>query len=212
MKESQKITIAVIALMVLIGGLIGGIVARAPKQDAADKEYEAYYDPRYNTVVLPVDDVKFVSSYEVPDESSYVDQMMMVHPEQMIHKWAINYITIRNGYGLHAVFQIIDASIERQPSKRGNFVDYTGNFHVDLRLVSDDGEEVVRIRLQASKTVTAPENESVRQKELRWVCLTYDLIAEMSIQFAEKLQNNRSLPAYLAEHSTTNYGTEEEEN
>ena len=92
MKESQKITIAVIALIALIGGLIGGIVARAPKQDAADKEYEAYYAQRYDTVLLPVDDVKYVSSYEVPDESSYVDQMMMIHPEQIIHKWATNYI------------------------------------------------------------------------------------------------------------------------
>lgn len=212
MKESQKITIAVIALIVLIGGLIGGIVARAPKQDAADKEYEAYYDQRYDTVVLPADDVKYVSSYETPDESSYVDQMMMVHPEQIIHKWATNYITIRNGFGLHAVFQILDASIERQPSKRSNFVDYTGKFHVELRLVSDEGEEVVRTRLRASKTVTAPENESVRQKELRWICLTYDLIAEMNIQLAEKLQSNRSLPRYLAEYSNTDNETEEEEN
>lgn len=212
MKESQKITIAVIALIVLIGGLIGGIVARAPKQDAADKEYEAYYDQRYDTVVLPADDVKYVSSYETPDESSYVDQMMMVHPEQIIHKWATNYITIRNGFGLHAVFQILDASIERQPSKRSNFVDYTGKFHVELRLVSDEGEEVVRTRLRASKTVTAPENESVRQKELRWVGLTYDLIAEMNIQFAEKLRSNRSLPRYLAEYSNTDNETEEEEN
>ncbi len=212
MKESQKITIAVIALIVLIGGLIGGIVARAPKQDAADKEYEAYYDQRYDTVVLPVDDVKYVSSYETPDEASYVDQMMMVHPEQMIHKWAINYITIRNGFGLHAVFQILDASIERQPSKRSNFVDYTGKFHVELRLVSDEGEEVVRTRLRASKTVTAPENESVRQKELRWICLTYDLIAEMNIQLAEKLQSNRSLPMYLTEYSNTDNETEEKEN
>lgn len=212
MKESQKITIAVIALIVLIGGLIGGIVARAPKQDAADKEYEAYYDQRYDTVVLPADDVKYVSSYETPDESSYVDQMMMVHPEQIIHKWATNYITIRNGFGLHAVFQILDASIERQPSKRSNFVDYTGKFHVELRLVSDEGEEVVRTRLRASKTVTAPENESVRQKELRWICLTYDLIAEMNIQLAEKLQSNRSLPRYLAEYSNTDNETEEKEN
>lgn len=212
MKESQKITIAVIALIVLIGGSIGGIVARAPKQDAADKEYEAYYDQRYDTVVLPADDVKYVSSYETPDESSYVDQMMMVHPEQIIHKWATNYITIRNGFGLHAVFQILDASIERQPSKRSNFVDYTGKFHVELRLVSDEGEEVVRTRLRASKTVTAPENESVRQKELRWICLTYDLIAEMNIQLAEKLQSNRSLPRYLAEYSNTDNETEEEEN
>lgn len=212
MKESQKITIAVIALIVLIGGLIGGIVARAPKQDAADKEYEAYYAQRYDTVLLPVDDVKYVSSYETPDESSYVDQMMMVHPEQIIHKWATNYITIRNGFGLHAVFQILDASIERQPSKRSNFVDYTGKFHVELRLVSDDGEEVVHTRLRASKTVTAPENESVRQKELRWICLTYDLIAEMNIQLAEKLQSNRSLPMYLAEYSNTDNETEEKEN
>ncbi|HBO59683.1 MAG TPA: hypothetical protein DD624_07230 [Alphaproteobacteria bacterium] len=212
MKESQKITIAVIALIVLIGGLIGGIIARAPKQDAADKEYEAYYTRRYDTVLLPVDDVKYVSSYETLDESSYVDQMMMVHPEQMIHKWATNYITIRNGFGLHAFFTIADASIRKQPSKRNNFVDYTGNFRVDLRLISDDGEEVVRIRLQASKTVTAPENESVRQKELRWVGLTYDLIAEMNIQFAEKLQSNRSLPRYLAEYSNTDSETEEEEN
>lgn len=212
MKESQKITIAVIALIVLIGGLIGGIVARAPKQDAADKEYEAYYAQRYDTVLLPVDDVKYVSSYEVPDESSYVDQMMMIHPEQIIHKWATNYITIRNGFGLHAVFTIVDASIRKQPSKRNNFVDYTGNFRVDLRLISDDGEEVVHTRLQASKTVTAPENESVRQKELRWVGLTYDLIAEMNIQFTEKLQSNRSLPRYLAEYSNTDNETEEEEN
>lgn len=157
MKESQKITIAVIALIVLIGGLIGGIVARAPKQDAADKEYEAYYAQRYDTVLLPVDDVKYVSSYETPDESSYVDQMMMVHPEQIIHKWATNYITIRNGFGLHAVFQILDASIERQPSKRSNFVDYTGKFHVELRLVSDDGEEVVHLVCGRQKPLPPPK-------------------------------------------------------
>lgn len=96
--------------------------------------------PLGKKIRLKAEDIKFISSYNLPTRAPNVDQLMLVYPEQIIHKWAVNRFSVDKTPERHVRFLIIDASIVEERIYTGGSLNksakhkYVGRFEISCRL------------------------------------------------------------------------------
>lgn len=155
--------------------------------------------PLGKKIRLKAEDIKFISSYNLPTRAPNVDQLMLVYPEQIIHKWAVNRFSVDKTPDRHVRFLIIDASIIEERIYTGGSLNksakhkYVGRFEVSLQITDSEGRVLSETRksvdsrdLPDAYTVIDQE-ASLEAREKLWIGLTYDLLKKLSIQLEEEL-------------------------
>ena len=190
-----------------------------PAQQSAVSQPQAYaetpYEPRATgdshplvpmgkKIKLKAEDIRFISSYNLPTRAPNVDQLMLVYPEQIIHKWATNRFSVDKTPDRHVRFTITDASIIEERIYTGGSLDksakhrYYGSFAVMLQVTDSEG----RVLFETTKRVdtrdfpntltVVDQNASLETREKLWLGMTYDLLKRLSYQLEEEL----SMPSF----------------
>ena len=160
--------------------------------------------PQGQKIRLKAEDIKFISSYNLPTRAPNVDQLMLVYPEQIIHKWATNRFGVNKTPDRHIRFLIIDASIIEERIYTGGSLNkslknkYIGRFEVSLQITDSEGRVLSETR-KAADSRDMPESETVidqeasfEAREKLWMGMTYDLLKKLSVQ----LEHELSTPAF----------------
>lgn len=155
--------------------------------------------PQGKKIRLKAEDIKFISSYNLPTRAPNVDQLMMVYPEQIIHKWATNRFSVDKTPERHVRFLIIDASIVEERIYTGGSLNksakhkYIGRFEVSLQITDSEGRVLSETRKSADSR-DLPESETVIEQEASfeareklWMGLTYDLLKKLALQLEQEL-------------------------
>jgi len=150
--------------------------------------------PQGKKIRLKAEDIKFISSYNMPTRAPNVDQLMMVYPEQIIHKWATNRFGVDKTPDRHVRFLIIDASIIEERVYTGGSLNksakhkYIGRFEVSLQITDSEGRVLIETR-KAADSRDLPESETVVDQEASldareklWMGMTYDLLKRLAYQ------------------------------
>ena len=160
--------------------------------------------PQGQKIRLKAEDIKFISSYNLPTRAPNVDQLMLVYPEQIIHKWATNRFGVNKTPDRHIRFLIIDASIIEERIYTGGSLNkslknkYKGRFEVSLQITDSEGRVLSETR-KAADSYDMPESETVidqeasfEAREKLWMGMTYELLKKLSVQ----LEHELSTPAF----------------
>ena len=155
--------------------------------------------PLGKKIRLKAEDIKFISSYNLPTRAPNVDQLMLVYPEQLIHKWAVNRFGVDKSTDRHIRFVIIDASIVEERIYTGGSLNksakhkYVGRFEVSLQITDNEG----RILSETRKSVDSrdfpdvytviDQEASLEAREKLWIGLSYDLLKKLSVQLEQEL-------------------------
>ena len=155
--------------------------------------------PQGKKIRLKAEDIKFISSYNLPTRAPNVDQLMLVYPEQIIHKWAANRFGVDKTPERHVRFLIIDASIVEERIYTGGSLNksakhkYIGRFEVSLQITDNEGRILSETRKSADSR-DLPESETVvdqetsfEAREKLWMGMTYDLLKRLAIQLEQEL-------------------------
>ncbi len=160
--------------------------------------------PLGQKIRLKADSIKFISSYNLPTRAPNVDQLMLVFPEQLIHKWAVNRFGVDRTPDRYVRFLIIDASIIEEKIYTGGSMSksakhkYNGRFEVSLQITDKEGRvlsetrKAVDSRYFTDSTTVIEQEASLEARERLWIGLTYDLLKQLSIQLEQEL----STPAF----------------
>lgn len=155
--------------------------------------------PLGKKIRLKAEDIKFISSYNLPTRAPNVDQLMLVYPEQIIHKWAVNRFSVDKTPDRHVRFLIIDASIVEERIYTGGSLNksakhkYVGRFEISLQITDNEGRVLSETRKAVDSrdfpdTYTVIDQEaSLEAREKLWIGLTYDLLKQLSVQLEEEL-------------------------
>lgn len=155
--------------------------------------------PQGKKIRLRAEDIKFISSYNLPTRSPNVDQLMLVYPEQIIHKWATNRFSVDRTPDRHVRFLIIDASIVEERIYTGGSLNksakhkYIGRFEVSLQITDSEGRVLSETRKSADSR-DLPESETVidqeasfEAREKLWMGMTYELLKQLANQLEQEL-------------------------
>ncbi|MBR1945025.1 MAG: hypothetical protein IJ846_01865 [Alphaproteobacteria bacterium] len=155
--------------------------------------------PQGKKIRLKAEDIKFISSYNLPTRAPNVDQLMLVYPEQIIHKWATNRFGVDKTPDRHVRFLIIDASIVEERIYTGGSLNksakhkYIGRFEISLQITDSEGRVLSETRKSADSR-DLPESETVidqeasfEAREKLWMGMTYDLLKRLSVQLEQEL-------------------------
>lgn len=149
-------------------------------------------------IKLKAQDIKFISSYNPPNRAPNVDHLLLVYPEQIIHKWAVNRFTIDKTPDRHVRFLIKDASIVEENVVTGGSLDksvkqqYTGKFEVTIQIVDSEGRVLIETSASVMRREVIGKEASLEAREKLWVSLTFDLIKQLSA----RLDHDLSSPSF----------------
>ena len=155
--------------------------------------------PQGQKIRLKAADIKFISSYSLPTRAPNVDQLMLVYPEQLIHKWATNRFGVNKTPDRHVRFFIADASIIEERIYTGGSLNksakhkYIGRFEVSLQITDNEGRVLSETR-KAVDSRDLPDSETVidqeasfEARERLWISLSYDLLKQLSLLLEQEL-------------------------
>ena len=149
--------------------------------------------PQGKKIRLKAEDIKFISSYNLPTRPPNVDQQMLVYPEQIIHKWATNRFGVDKTPDRHVRFLIIDASIIEERIYTGGSLNkslkhrYTGRFEASIQITDDEGRVLSETRKSAQSETIVDQEVSTEEREKLWFGLTYDLLKKLAFQLEQEI-------------------------
>ncbi len=154
--------------------------------------------PQGQKIRFKAQDIKFISSYNAPGRLPNVDHLMLVYPEQIVHKWAVNRFGIDKTPDRHVRFMIKDASIVEENIVTGGSMNkqiqqqYTGKIDVTIQVVNAEGAMVVETSASVMRRKIIDREASLEEHENLWTILTFDLIKALS----NRLDQDLSAPAF----------------
>ena len=177
-------------------------------QAYADANGQPYVQQAQGTLYQPVpqgqkirfkaQDIKFISSYNAPGRAPNVDHRLLVYPEQIVHKWAVNRFGIDKTPDRHVRFMIKDASIVEENIVTGGSMNkqiqqqYTGKIDVTIQVVNSEGALIVETSASVMRRRIIDREASLEDHENLWIILTFDLIKALS----SRLDQDLSAPSF----------------
>ncbi len=162
--------------------LMLGVVILGACSPEKSNEYDKYYtELKAQPIILPIKDIKFISSYAPRLREPNVEHLLYVQPEQMIHKWAQNNLETSTDKTGIARFLIKNASIVKTVEKN-NTDEYEACFDIVLQILDKDGRILLELPKEIRKTAGISKNATQREKKQLWLFLTYDLIARLNYE------------------------------
>lgn len=154
--------------------------------------------PQGQKIRFKAQDIKFISSYNAPSRLPNVDHLLLVYPEQIVHKWAVNRFGTDKTPDRHVRFMITDASIVEENIVTGGSINkqikqqYTGKIDVTIQVVNSEGGLVVETSASVMRRAIIEREASLEEHENLWIILTFDLIKALSA----RLDQDLSTPAF----------------
>lgn len=154
--------------------------------------------PAGQKIKLKAQDIKFISSYNPPNRLPNVDHMLLVYPEQIMHKWAVNRFTVDRTPDRHVRFLIKDASIIEENVVTGGSLNksvkqqYTGKLDVTIQIVDSEGRVLIETSSSVMRREIVEKDVSLEEREKVWINMTFDLIKQLS----NRLDHDLSSPSF----------------
>lgn len=154
--------------------------------------------PQGQKIRLKAQDIKFISSYNAPNRLPNVDHLLLVYPEQILHKWAVNRFGVDKTPDRHVRFLIKDASIVEENIVTGGSMNksvkqqYTGKVDVTIQIVDSEGRVLIETSASVMRREIIAKEASLEDHEKVWINLTFDLIKALSA----RLDQDLSSPAF----------------
>ena len=146
---------------------------------------------------LKAQNIKFISSYNPPNRAPNIDHLLLVTPEQIVHKWAENRFAVNGTPDRFVRFLIKDASIVEENVITGScfktvMQQYTGKLEVTIQIVDSEGRVLIETTAQAVKRELMEGSSSIEERQKVWVNLMFDLVRLLSA----RLDADVSSPAF----------------
>lgn len=156
---------------------------------------QSYYTPQAqgdfrpvpfgSKIKLKAQDIKFISSYNPPARVPNIDHLLLVSPEQIIHKWAEKRFAVDGTPDRHVRFLIKDASIVEENIITGSCFksvkqQYTAKFEVTIQIVNSEGTVLIETSATAVKKEIIDSNASLEARENLWTILMFDTVKLLS--------------------------------
>ena len=154
---------------------------------------------------LDVASIEIVQDYRPTLSDPYVDHLFPQEPAQVIRRWAEDRLAARGSSGT-AMLIIVNAGVTeealaRDPGLRGLVTieqseRYEAEFAVRLVIDHPATRSSGATNALARRSITAPENASLADRELIWFELTENTIRDLDAKFEEEV--TAGLPQFLA--------------
>ncbi len=148
-------------------------------------------------IVLKAQDIKFISSYNPPNRAPNIEHLLLVTPEQIIHKWAENRFSVDGTPDRHVRFLIKDAGIVEENIITGSCFksvkqQYSAKFEVTIQIVDAEGRVLVETTALAAKKEIVDSEATYQERERVWTNLMFDVVKILSA----RLDSELSSPAF----------------
>lgn len=148
-------------------------------------------------IILKAQDIKFISSYNPPNRAPNIEHLLLVSPEQIIHKWAENRFSVDGTPDRHVRFLIKDAGIVEENIITGSCFksvkqQYSAKFEVTIQIVDAEGRVLVETTASAAKKEVVDSETSYEDREKTWTHLMFDVVKILSA----RLDGELSSPAF----------------
>ncbi len=148
-------------------------------------------------ILLKAQDIKFISSYNPPNRAPNIEHLLLVTPEQIIHKWAENRFSVDGTPDRHVRFLIKDAGIVEENIITGSCFksvkqQYSAKFEVTIQIVDAEGRVLVETTALAAKKEIVDSEATYQERERVWTNLMFDVVKILSA----RLDNELSSPAF----------------
>jgi len=179
--------------------LILGGCSSAPSRISADITF-ADRPP----IGLDVADVEIVQHYQPAFADPFVDHLFPKEPAAVIRRWAEDRLAPRGATGT-ATLIIQEAGVTEEVLARNSGVKglvmieqserYEARFAVRLEIRKPAPERSGSADVLAQRSITAPENASLADRERIWFTLTEDTIRDLDARFEQEI--NEGLPQFI---------------
>lgn len=176
----------------------GAPVPQQPQAYSAPTQADFYPPvPMGRKIVLKAQDIKFISSYNSPNRSPNIEHMLLVSPEQIIHKWAENRFSTDGTPDRHVRFLIKDAGIVEENIITGSCFksvkqQYSAKFEVTIQIVDSEGRVLVETTAVAMKKEVVDSEATFEEREKLWTNEMFDVVKILSA----RLDSELSSPAF----------------
>lgn len=153
--------------------------------------------PQGQKIKLKAQDIKFISSYNPPNRAPNIEHMLLVSPEQIIHKWAENRFAVDGTPDRHVRFLIKDAGIVEENIITGSCFksvkqQYTAKFEATIQIVDAEGRVLIETSATAVKKEITDKDTSMEVREKLWTNLMFDTVKILS----SRIDHDLSSPSF----------------
>ena len=185
-------------LVLTLGGVVG--CATPPPQNRFAEITFEHLDP----IRLDVAEVVMEQSYVPPNETPNVDHLFPVAPADGALRWAGDRL-VAKGTSRRAHFIVRDASAIEESLDTSDGITgiltvdqserYSGHIMVELQIFDGNRLEGTA-SAEARRSITVPEDLSLREREEVWYQLTEDILADLNREL-EKVISSTYAPYLL---------------
>lgn len=185
------------ALLIALSALGG--CSSAPSRISADITF-ADRPP----IGLNVANIEIVQSYQPAFADPYVDHLFPREPAAVIRRWAEDRLAARGATGTATLIiqeaSVTEEELSREPGVKGLVMieqseRYEARFAVRIEIRKPAPEPNGSADVLAQRSITAPENASLADRERIWFSLTEDTIRDLDARFEQEI--NDGLPQFV---------------
>lgn len=191
-------------LPVAIWLLIAGFGLTACELAVPQDQYPPLTYKDLPPIKLDVASIEIETAYQSKSEPPNVELLFPVRPDQAAANWGRDRL-VAAGQSRRLRYIVREASateeaLETQTGVSGAFTTdqaerYKANLGLEIEILSDQGQIVGTVAVRSSRTITMPEDASIREREQVWYSLTKKLMADANGQLEATM--NKALSNFI---------------